>query len=182
MCVAPSHTLHFFTNTLLHLLKYLVRTLILFPLRFIPIKVLSPLFFGGPFSLIPPQLLTFPYFLCYLVSMRYLGPTINKMMAYLNYQYGMHLVHDHVKFYGDDGRPMTVHFIRDSYKGKEGKFSNEVYRSSSLIFLCFFLKDCMDYMVGKELSESVDENYAWQRVNRGILVKLKDLKGMYGTD
>lgn len=104
------------------------------------------------------------------------------MMGFLNHEYGMHLVHDSVKFYGDDGRPMTVHFIRDSYKGKDGKYSVEVYRSSSLVFLCFFLKDCMDYMAGRELTEDVDENYAWQRVNRGIMIKLRDLRGMYGTD
>lgn len=107
---------------------------------------------------------------------------INKMMGYLNHEYGMHLVHDHIKFYGDDGRPMTVHFIRDSYKGKDGKFSNEIYRSSSLVFLCFFLKDAMDYMAGRELMEDVDENYAWQRENRGIIVKLKELKQAYGSD
>lgn len=113
--------------------------------------------------------------------MRYLGPTINKMMLFLNREYGMHLVHDHMKFYGDDGRPMTVHFIRDSYKGSEGKYSNEVYRTSSLVFVVYFLKDLMDYMAGRELDDSVDENYAWQRTNRGIIVRMKELKGMYGT-
>lgn len=113
--------------------------------------------------------------------MKYLGTTINKMMLFLNKTYGMHLVHDHVKFYGDDNRPMTVHFIRDSYKGKEGKYSNEVYRSSSLVFVVFFLKDLMDYMAGRELKADIDENYAWQRENRGIIVKLEELKKGYGA-
>jgi hypothetical protein len=71
----------------------------------------------------------------------------------VNRQYGAHILISSSKFFGDNGRPVTVFVVEDSYKPSNGGriVRDELFRSSSGAYVCFFLRDLLYTLEGKEI-------------------------------
>lgn len=70
----------------------------------------------------------------------------------VNRQYGAHILISSSKFFGDNGRPVTVFVVEDSYKPENGRIvRDELFRSSSGAYVCFFLRDLLYTLEGKEI-------------------------------
>lgn len=110
--------------------------------------------------------------------------TTVKMMAGLNHLYGCHLTLSESKFFGTEGQPITMYIIKDCYKEKDGKFvDDELFRSASLIYTCYFMRELMFAMKGEELPPlegEIAEKWSQMREKRNVEKSVEFMKEKYG--
>ena len=109
-----------------------------------------------------------------------------KMMQGLNYQYGAHLVLSESKFFGSEGKPITMYIVKDCYREKDGRFQDdELFRSTSLIYICYFMRELMFSMRGEDvppIEGELAEKWEYMRERRGVEKSVKFMKEKYGHE
>lgn len=91
--------------------------------------------------------------------------TAETIVDALNLTYHTHIVISKSKFFGAEGRPIIMYIVKDCYKEKSGHFQDdELFRSTSAIYICFFMRDLLYSMQGKEIPPDSDEGVGigWQ--------------------
>lgn len=109
-----------------------------------------------------------------------------KMMAGLNHMYGCHLTLSENKFFGTEGQPITMYIVKDCYREKDGHFiDDELFRSASLIYTCYFMRELMFAMKGEEappIEGDIAEKWAHIREKRNVDKSIQLMKEKYGDE
>ena len=100
----------------------------------------------------------------------------------MNNQYDTHLVINQTNFFGGEGKLVKMYVVKDAYHFG-GKYSDkELFRTSSGVYTCLFMRDLLYTFQGKELAEETNIGYLNVKNKRNAEASIEYMKEKYLQD
>lgn len=112
-------------------------------------------------------------------SMKKTMDTAIKLAQAMSHLYGTHLVINTRKFYGHGDIPVTMYSVRDSYRDDSGWHDEELFKTTSMFQVTFFLRDLFFAFKGEEAEPIDDERWQNARAKADVDKVISDYKELY---
>jgi len=99
----------------------------------------------------------------------------------MNSSFGTHVVINMTQFYDGDNKLAKVYHVKDIYRmnGTMDFVDHELFRSSSGVYICLFVRDLLYALQGKEIPHEENEGYNNVCVKRDANSGIKYMLDMY---
>lgn len=108
--------------------------------------------------------------------------TAKNLVKAIDFQYRAHVVIATNEFFGKEGTPVTMYVVKESFYDGHTWVDEELFRSTSAIYVLLFCRDLLFALQGKEIPPPEPEGYARVFEKRQAMSRIQYMVNIYANN